>query len=243
MSDKSITVLVPIYNEEEDIISSCINRLINAFSFNKIVNYEIIIIDDSPKFKNNENLLGLKLYDNILFKKNIYKKGFGNSVKYGIELSKSDYISIFMVDGSDDANDLIKFYRIAQEKKLDFVLGDRWSKNSTNNYPRYKLLINRIANKLISKLFNFDYSDFTNSFKLYSRPYLNKISPFYSDHFNITIELPLKCLIFNGDYEILNNSWTGDKNRVSSLNLRKLFLSYFLTMIHCLIIKYFKKNS
>ena len=233
--ENKLSILIPIYNEE-DIILDCIHNIQNNID-RSIGDYEIIIIDDSEHNRSQEKI---KL-EKIKYYKNPKAKGFGNSIIYGLTRSSGDYVLIFMVDGSDSVEDLNKFYSTAVNKNLDFVFGDRWSNSKVEDYPIIKFLINRFINKMISILFDIKYSDFTNSFKLYSKKHIKNLNPLISQHFNITIELSLKSFLNSKNYVILDNKWKGDKNRISKLNLTKLFNSYFATLIYCYSIKKIKR--
>ena len=233
--ENKLSILIPIYNEE-DIILNCIHNIQNNFD-KSVGDYEIIIIDDSKHNRSQEKLN----IEKIKYYKNPKSKGFGNSIIYGLTKSSGNYVLVFMVDGSDSVEDLNKFYSIAVNKNLDFVFGDRWSNSKVEDYPILKFFINRFVNKLISVLFGIKYSDFTNSFKLYSKKHIENLNPLISQHFNITIELSLKSFLYSNNYIILDNKWKGDKNRISKLNLSKLFKSYFATLIYCYSIKKIKR--
>ena len=66
------------------------------------------------------------------------------------------------------------------------------------------------------------------------------MGPLISQHFNITIELSLKSFLYSENYTIVDNGWKGDINRISKLNLSKLFKSYLVTLIYCYSIKKIK---
>ena len=64
-----------------------------------------------------------------------------------------------------------------------------------SDYPRTKLLLNRIVNTGIRLLFRHGYNDTTNAFKAYRREVIAGVSPVLAPHFNITVELPLKAIL------------------------------------------------
>ena len=53
------------------------------------------------------------------------------------------------------------------------------------NYPKKKLILNRIFNLVTKLLFISDYNDFTNAFKIYKKSALLKTFPLVSESFNI----------------------------------------------------------
>ena len=56
-------------------------------------------------------------------------------------------------------------------------------------------MINRIVNLGIRVLFRHGYNDTTNAFKAYRREVIETVQPLLSNHFNLTVELPLKAIV------------------------------------------------
>ncbi len=120
-------------------------------------------------------------------------------------------MAIVMADGSDDPNDLVRFYR-AFESGADCVFGTRFSRNSkVVDYPVAKRLLNRLGNQLIRLLFLTRYNDTTNAFKLYGRHVIAGLQPLLSYGFNLTVELPLKAMVRGYSFKILSNNWYNRK--------------------------------
>ena len=148
-----------------------------------------------------------------------------------------------MADGSDSVKDLLLYYNlITDEPDLDCVFGSRWINNSAKNYPFFKKQLNRLGNKLISNLFSVDYDDFTNSFKLYKKQSIEQVSPILSNHFSITLELPLKMIVRELNFKVVSNSWENREHGVSKLQILDIIKTYSFIIIYCLIDKYFWKK-
>lgn len=205
------------------------------------IDYEVIVIDDNSSDLTSVLINKLSKNNNkIKFYLNDKKKGFGNSVVMGIDKSSSEIITIMMADKSDSLIDLEKYYNIILENnEIDCVFGDRWSKGSIKNYPIVKKIFNRFGNKLISILFKIDYCDFTNSFKMYRKTSLLKIYPILSNHFSITIELPLKLITRGFKFIIMENSWENREHGISKMKLTNSIITYSIIIIYCLIDKFF----
>ena len=149
-----------------------------------------------------------------------------------------------MSDLSDDPADLIAFYRLMVRDNLDCVFGSRFMKGSAvYDYPKHKLVINRIANWLIKVLIGIKYNDFTNAFKMYRSHTIEGLKPFLSAHFNLTIELPLKAIIRGYSFGILPNSWRNRKAGESNLKIKEMGSRYLFILLYILIEKYLSRND
>ncbi len=230
---------MPTFQEEKSIEETLI--AINNFLIDQKINFEIIVVDDNSS--DNTKLVVnkiIKQYDNIKFYLNNSKKGFGNSIVKGIEYCCGEFVVIMMADRSDSVEDLFLYYKfLASNPNYDCVFGDRWTKKKTKNYPLIKKIVNRSGNKLISKLFGVSYTDFSNSFKMYKKDTLLDIFPIISNHFSITLELPLKIITRGYKFKVISNSWENREHGVSSLRIINSLITYSLVIIYCLIDKYF----
>ncbi len=237
--NKKLSIIIPTFQEEKLIKETLI--YLHNFLNNQKINFEIIVVDDNSNDKTKIVVTKIiKTYRNIKFYLNKSKKGFGNSIVKGIEYSSGKYVSIMMADRSDSARDLMTYYNFLNSNpNYDCVFGDRWKENNTKNYPLIKRIINRIGNRIISKLFRVKYTDFTNSFKMYKRDLLIEISPVISNHFSITLELPLKTITRGFKYKVIPNSWENREHGVSKLRIINSLITYSLVILYCLIDKYF----
>ena len=89
---------------------------------------------------------------------------------------------------------------------------------AVHDYPRLKLVINRLANFVIRVLFRHGYNDTTNAFKAYRREVIETVQPLLSNHFNLTVELPLKAIVRGHSYAIVPISWRNRKAGVEALD-------------------------
>ena len=162
----------------------------------------------------------------------------------GIKRSRSDYICVFMSDMSDSLEDLLKYYKIIKEEKIDAVLGSRFLKGSKiKNYPVLKLLLNRLSNNIIKFIFFSNYNDFTNAFKIYKRKTLIKLLPIISENFNVFLELPLKIITRNYSYKIIPISWNGRSKGKSKFKIKEMGSMYIFTLLYCVLEKILLKKN
>jgi dolichol-phosphate mannosyltransferase len=164
---------------------------------------------------------------------NVPPNGFGFAVRRGLAEFRGSAVAIVMADGSHSPADIVRFYR-ALEQGYECVFGSRFIRGSqVTGYPRPKLLMNRLASLLIRALFMLNDNDVTNAVKMYRRSAIAGIQPLLSHHFNLTFELPLKCIIRGYRYTVLPNSWRGRQNGVSKLRIKEMGSRYLFIILYC----------
>ena len=231
----TLSIIVPVYNENKNIIKTINNLHKLKKNIKKI---EIIFIDD---FSTDDTLNIL----NQSSKKKSYvkfftnkKKGLGSAIEIGIKKSRYQFITIFMCDSSDSIMDLIKYYKIMSQNKYDAVLGSRFVKKSKiKNYPLFKLILNRLFNNFVKFIFFSDYNDFTNAFKIYKKDILKDLLPIVSENFNVFLEIPLKIISRQYIYKIIPINWKNRKIGRSNFRIKELSSMYIFTLFYCMIEK------
>jgi dolichol-phosphate mannosyltransferase len=239
-----LSMVVPAYNEALN-LESTLSSFYKELSGHNI-DHEILVVNDNSKDNTEQVLLDLQQsIPTLKFIKNPPPyNGFGYAVRAGLNNFSGDCVAVVMADMSDSPADLVKFYKVFVEEKVDCVFGSRFMKGgSTTNYPRRKYYVNRLANHIVRVIFRVKYNDCTNAFKLYSRNTIEGIKPFLSPHFNLTLELPLKAIVRGYSYRIVPNSWENRKHGSSNLSIREMGSRYFFILLYCLIEKYFSKGD
>ena len=234
-----VSVIIPVRNEEL-LIKKIIDQLENEL---KNLPHEIIFINDFST-DNTSKIIEevIKTKDTINLYENA-KKGLGGAITEGINKAEGEAVCIMMSDLSDDIDDLKKYYNIIKDEKVDAVFGSRFIKESKIvNYPKKKLILNRIFNLVTKLLFVSDYNDFTNAFKIYKKSALLKTFPLVSESFNIFLELPLKIISRKMKYKIIPISWTNRKKGSSKFDIKELKAKYLFTLIYCWLEKILLKK-
>jgi dolichol-phosphate mannosyltransferase len=231
----SLSIIVPVYNENKNIIKTIKNLKIIKSKIDKL---EIIFIDDFST-DNSVNLLKeySRKYSHIRYYKN-KKKGLGSALETGVKRAKNKFITIFMCDSSDSVYDLLRYYEIICTNKYDAILGSRFiEKSKIKDYPFLKLFLNRLFNNFVKLIFLSNYNDFTNAFKIYKKNVLIELLPIISENFNVFLEIPLKIISRKYSYKIISISWKNRKVGKSNFKIKELSSMYFFTLIYCLIEK------
>jgi dolichol-phosphate mannosyltransferase len=237
-----LSVVIPAYNEEDSIEESV--RVIRAELVREEIPFEIVVVNDHSGDRTEEILHALKAeLSGVTYVNNTRPNGFGNAVIFGLESFSGDCVAVMMGDLSDSPADLVRFYRKMLEG-YDCVFGSRFMKGGkTYDYPKLKLMINRMANAIVQVTLGLRYNDVTNAFKLYRKETILGLKPFLAHHFNLTLELPLKAIVRGYSYAVLPNSWTNRKMGVSKLKIREMGSRYFFILLYCLIEKFFSRGD
>ena len=225
-----LSVVIPAHNEEGTIEATI--EAIRAALDEERIEFEVIVVDDGSADETAAILARMEAVDErIRPMRSPYSGGFGLAVRAGLETFSGDAVAIVMADGSDSPSDLVAYHRLL-EQGYDCAFGSRFMPGGrAYDYPRAKLLLNRISNTGIRVLFGHRYNDTTNAFKAYRREVIDSVQPLLSNHFNLTVELPLKAIIRGHSYAIVPISWRNRTAGTSKFNFQEMGSRYaFITL-------------
>jgi len=121
--NKSLSVVVPAYNEEK-CIADTVNR-IYGFLAKNFENYEIIVVDDGSTDRTCEIISGIcNKIKNLKLMKNVKNLGKGESVKRGMLSAISEYILFSDADLSTPIEEVRNFLDFAR-KGEEIIIGSR----------------------------------------------------------------------------------------------------------------------
>jgi dolichol-phosphate mannosyltransferase len=165
--------------------------------------------------------------------------GFGRAVICGLERIKGDAVVIMMADESDDCRDVVRYWK-ELGKGWDCVFGSRFAKGGgVIDYPKLKLVINRLANFFLKTIFAIRLNDTTNAFKAYRREVIDGCRPLISPHFNLTVELPLKAIVRGFSWTVIPITWRNRRTGKAKLKLREMGSRYMFICLYVWLEKYF----
>jgi len=226
-----LSVVIPAHNEA-DVVGSTVRDLARELEAGSL-DYEIVVVDDGSTDGTPGVLAELESANpRVVGIRNEGEHGFGFAIRAGLASYSGDAVAIVMADGSDDPRDVILYYRVL-EAGYDCAFGSRFMPGATvRDYPRLKLLINRVVNFGVRVLFQHGYNDTTNAFKAYTREVIDHVQPLISPHFNLTVELPLKAITRGYSYAIVPTSWTNRAVGESKLRLREMGSRYLFIVLY-----------
>ena len=225
------SIIIPAHNEEEA-VRPTISRLHRTLVDEQIP-FEILVINDHSTDATEAVLQQLMHeYPGMRYVSNEKPGGFGRAIQTGLEHFAGDAVCIVMADASDDPRDVVTYYRRLQQG-YECVFGSRFVAGSkVIDYPRHKLLVNRLANWFINVIFQLHFNDTTNAFKAYRREVIAGVSPVLAPHFNITVELPLKAITRGYTYATVPINWYNRATGVSKLKIQEMGSRYLFIVLY-----------
>ena len=235
----SISVVIPCFNAERwvgEAIESCLTQTRPPD--------EIVVVDDGSTDRTWELLRTLsKDLPELQPVQNLGLHGFGRAVIRGLSHSKGQAMVIMMADESDDCRDVVRYWE-ELNKGYDCVFGSRFLRGGgVINYPRIKLVFNRLANFFIKTLFAIRLNDTTNAFKAYRREVIEGCRPLIAPHFNLTVELPLKAIVRGFSWTVVPITWRNRRTGQAKLKIKEMGSRYLFICLYVWLEKYFSRGD
>jgi dolichol-phosphate mannosyltransferase len=226
-----LSVVIPAHDEVES-IGATLDALTSELEAENIP-YEIVVVDDSSDDGTARVVREIGERDPaVRCVRSPRPQGFGQAVRTGLDEYTGDAVAIVMADLSDSPKDLVRYYRVLEEG-FDCAFGSRFIRGGrVSDYPKFKLILNRLVNLGIRVLFRHGYNDTTNAFKAYRREVIDNVQPLLSHHFNLTVELPLKAIVRGHTYAITPVSWSNRTRGVSKLKLQEMGSRYLFIVLY-----------
>jgi glycosyltransferase involved in cell wall biosynthesis len=195
----SLSVLVPVYNEEYLVYES-LRRLKILETSPHLERIEIIVVDDcstdsSPRilerFKTETESVQASQIQWI-FLRHDHNRGKGQAVKTALEVATCDICVIHDADLEYHAKDLLRIVEVFIEEQADAVYGSRFAGGELRRILLYRHeLGNRLLTFLSNLVTNLNLSDMETCYKAV-RTQLLKSIPIESNDFRIEPELTIK---------------------------------------------------
>ena len=222
----SIAIIIPTYNEEENI-----EKLIKSIK-HYVNNSLIVIVDDSANNKI-EKIIHDKKLDVSYFNRG-KKSGRGSAVLFGLQkiITKSQINTFIEMDAdfSHDPTELNRNINFFHENTLDLLIGSRYLKKSKIiNWSLSRRLFSLLANFLARQLLQIPITDFTNGYRIYSRRAVDKIilnCGKIGDGFIILSEILVEIYLNNFKIDEIESIFLNRKRGESSVNLSLIIESF-----------------
>jgi len=186
----SLTVVVPMYNEEDN-VSPLFEALDSALN-NYPGDWHVILVNDGSRDATGQNLnAGVKHYGQR-FQHIELQRNFGQTaaMQAGIDAAETELIATMDGDLQNDPADIPRLIEELLENDLDLLQG--WRKNRQDATVSRKLP-SRIANKLIQRVSGVKLDDYGCSLKVYRADVVKQIRLYGEMHRFIPIWMATVC--------------------------------------------------
>ena len=184
-----VSIVIPVYNEGS-LVEPILKRIASSVNFE----YEILVVYDH---ESDTTLPTLKLLqkENPRFVPVLNSLGQGpaKAIRSGFLVARAPVVIVTMADGCDDPDqvgDLVKLV----ERGVVIASASRYVKGGQQiGGPWVKSFVSRMAGKSLFYLARVGTRDATNSFKAYSRQFVNEVRIESEHGFEIGLELVAKA--------------------------------------------------
>ena len=233
-----LDILIPVFNENETIIEN----LKNIFS---TVKYDCRILicydyDEDPTL----NIIKKKFTDNskILFIKN-FSRGFNNALISGFKKSTAKAILIYMADDHVNHNTINLCYEKFEEGyevvcPSRFIEGGKMIGN-----PFLKGFLTRSASFFLFNFTSFPIKDATNSFRLFKKELIDKVTIESNKGFTLSLELTAKAHRLNYKIVEIPTTWIERNVGKSRFKLISFLLPYMKWLFYIIKTSIFYKHA
>jgi len=239
---KLLSIVIPA-RDEEGCIASTIEHLHLELRLHNVP-HEIVGVDDGSRDRTWEILHSLsRKIAELAPTQNAGAHGFGRAINWGLNQARGDAVVIMMADESDDCRDVVRYWKLLNEG-WECIFGSRFVKGGgVIDYPRHKLLFNRLANLFVRMLFRISLNDTTNAFKAYRKTVIDGCSPLLAPHFNITVEIPLKAIVRGYRWTVIPITWRNRRTGEAKLKIKEMGSRYFFICMYVWLEKYFSRGD
>jgi dolichol-phosphate mannosyltransferase len=237
-----LSVVIPA-RDEQGCIGSTVEHLHLELRLHHVPHQIVVVYDGSTDGTWNALTELQARVPELVPVKNEGLHGFGRAVICGLDHTKGDAVVIMMADESDDCRDVVRYWQ-ELNKGWDCVFGSRFLKGGgVIDYPKFKLLINRLANFFLKTLFAIRLNDTTNAFKAYRREVIEGCRPLIAPHFNLTVELPLKAIVRGFSWTVIPITWRNRRTGEAKLKLREMGSRYLFICLYVWLEKFFSAGD
>jgi len=239
---KLLSIVIPA-KDEEGCVASTVEHLHVELRIQKIP-HEIVVVDDGSEDRTWSILQELQTrIPTLAPTQNPGPHGFGRAIVWGLNQMKGDAVVIMMADESDDVCDVVRFWQLLNEG-YDCVFGSRFMKGGgVIDYPRFKLFLNRLANRFLQVLFGVKHNDITNAFKAYRRTTIDGCRPLIAPHFNLTVEIPLKAIVRGYKWTSMPNTYRNRRSGMPKLKLKEMGSRYLFICLYIWLEKHLSRGD
>lgn len=189
MSAPRVSIVVPVYNEGEA-VAAVLDRISESVK----LPFEVLVVHDSP---DDTTVPTVRRYSerDTRFQAvlNTFGRGPANAIRFGMKSAAAPVIVVTMADGCDDTTQIDDLTRLV-ERGVVIACASRYARGGQQvGGPLLKGFISRMAGLTLHVFARVGTRDATNSYKAYSRRFIEDVGVESDQGFEIGIELVAKA--------------------------------------------------
>ena len=184
-----VSVVIPAFNEGPGVVPF-LDRIFEAITLPA----EVLVVYDTPGDTTVPYLTAYTQRDGRLRPlHNTYGKGPAQALRYGIDHAAADVVVVTMADGSDDPMQIDPLVRLV-ERGVAVACASRYMRGGQQvGGPWLKGRVSRLAGVTLNMFGRVGTHDATNSFKAYSRKFIQRVGIDSDAGFELGIEMVAKA--------------------------------------------------
>jgi dolichol-phosphate mannosyltransferase len=222
LSDPRVSVVVPAYNEADDIVP-VLDRLFEAVR----LSCEVLVVVDT------EQDTTIPVAEEYAQKEprlrclvNTYGPGPANAIRFGITAAAAPVAVVTMADGCDDPAQVDDLVRLV-ERGVAVAAASRYMAGGQQvGGPALKGMLSAMAGRSLRLLAHVGTRDATNSFKAYSREFVRQVGIDSRAGFEIGIELTAKARRMRKPVAEIPTIWLDRQAGISNFKVVQWIPSY-----------------
>jgi len=189
VSTARVSIVIPVYNEG-DAVAAVLQRIRESVT----LPFEVLVVHDTPEDTTVPIVNGFSAHDpRIRAVLNTFGRGPANAIRFGMHAATAPVVVVTMADGCDDTTQIDDLTRLV-ERGVVVACASRYARGGQQvGGPFLKGFISRTAGLTLHVFARVGTRDATNSFKAYSRRFLEDVGVESNQGFEIGIELVAKA--------------------------------------------------
>ncbi len=217
-----VSIVIPVYNEGEDLVPY-LDEVLARVSGRK----EILVVHDMVEDTTIEVAMRyMHRGDPVRPVLNTLGAGPAYAIQYGITAAEGDVVVVTMADGSDDASQIDELASLVRDGAAVAVASRYMAGGRQIGGPTVKAALSRIAGVTLNALARTGTNDPTNSFKAYQPSFVQAVGIESTAGFEIGIELVAKATRYQQRVEEIPTTWTDRDEGESRFRVVKWIPSY-----------------
>ncbi|MBI5623654.1 MAG: glycosyltransferase family 2 protein [Elusimicrobia bacterium] len=175
MTDKTLSIVLPAYNEEEaiaDTLKQCLAAEPAILRETGLSAVELVVVDDGSRDRTREIAGG---FERVRVISHPVNRGYGAALMTGFSASRGELLAFMDADATIDPLCMITLHRALVRENAELAIGGRLHAGS--QMPAVRVLGNRFYAAVISRLTGVPVTDTASGVRLFSRRLLPRLIP------------------------------------------------------------------